>query len=68
MEWADGKVLYERGLAHSELSVGIPKDFKKCDMEFVGTTAIYVYRNKYYPSCIGNQCQVSHGGGCRYCR
>ncbi len=41
--WTDGKVIYERGLAHSELSDQISKDLKKRGMKFVGTTVIYAY-------------------------
>lgn len=37
------KVIYERGLTHSELSDQISKDLKKRGMKFVGTTAIYAY-------------------------
>lgn len=41
--WAENKVIYERGLAHSELSDQISKDLKKRGMKFVGTTVIYAY-------------------------
>ena len=41
--WTDGEVIYERGLAHSELSDQISKDLKKRGMRFVGTTVIYAY-------------------------
>ena len=41
--WTGGKVIYERGLAHSELSDQISKDLKKRGMKFVGTTIIYAY-------------------------
>lgn len=41
--WTDGKVIYERGLSHSELSDLISKDLKKRGMKFVGTTVIYAY-------------------------
>ena len=41
--WTDGKEIYERGLAHSELSDQISKDLKKRGMKFVGTTVIYAY-------------------------
>ena len=41
--WTDGKVIYERGLAHSELSDQISKDLKKRGMKFVGTTVTYAY-------------------------
>ena len=41
--WTDGEVIYERGLAHSELSDQISKDLKKRGMKFVGTTVIYAY-------------------------
>ena len=41
--WTGGKVIYERGLAHSELSDQISKDLKKRGMKFVGTTVIYAY-------------------------
>ena len=39
----DGKVIYERGLSHSELSDLISKGLKKRGMKFVGTTVIYAY-------------------------
>ena len=41
--WTGSKVIYERGLAHSELSDQISKDLKKRGMKFVGTTVIYAY-------------------------
>ena len=41
--WTEGKVIYERGLTHSELSDQISKDLKKRGMKFVGTTVIYAY-------------------------
>lgn len=41
--WTDGKVIYEQGLSHSELSDLISKDLKKRGMKFVGTTVIYAY-------------------------
>lgn len=41
--WTDGKVIYEQGLSHSELSDMISKDLKKRGMKFVGTTVIYAY-------------------------
>ena len=41
--WTDGKVIYETGLASSELSDQVSKDLKKRGMTFVGTTIIYAY-------------------------
>lgn len=41
--WTDGKIIYETGKTHSELSDMISKDLKKCGMKFVGTTVIYAY-------------------------
>lgn len=41
--WTDGKVIYEKGLASSELSDQVSKDLKKRGMTFVGTTIIYAY-------------------------
>lgn len=41
--WTKGKVIYEKGLAHSELSDKVSKDLKKRGMKFVGTTIIYAY-------------------------
>ena len=41
--WTEGKVIYEKGLASSELSDRISKDLKKRGMKFVGTTIIYAY-------------------------
>lgn len=41
--WTDGKVIYEKGLPHSELSDRVSKDLKKRGMKFVGTTIIYSY-------------------------
>lgn len=41
--WTDGKVIYEKGLASSELSDRVSKDLKKRGMTFVGTTIIYAY-------------------------
>ena len=41
--WTAGKVVYESGLTHSELSDRISKDLKKRGMKFVGTTVIYAY-------------------------
>ena len=41
--WTDGEVIYERGMAHSELSDQISRDLKKRGMKFVGTTVIYAY-------------------------
>ena len=41
--FTDGKVVYEKGLAHSALSDAISKDLKKRGMKFVGTTIIYAY-------------------------
>ena len=38
-----GKVVYEKGLAHSKLSDTVSKDLKKRGMSFVGTTIIYAY-------------------------
>ena len=36
-------MIYEKGLAHSELSDKVSKDLKKRGMKFVGTTIIYAY-------------------------
>lgn len=41
--WTDGKVIYETGASHSELSDRISRDLKKRGMKFVGTTIIYAY-------------------------
>ena len=41
--WTDGKVIYEKRLASSELSDRVSKDLKKRGMTFVGTTIIYAY-------------------------
>ncbi len=41
--WTERKVIYEKGLAYSELSDRISKDLKKRGMKFVGTTIIYAY-------------------------
>lgn len=41
--WTDGKVIYKKGLPHSELSDRVSKDLKKRGMKFVGTTIIYSY-------------------------
>lgn len=41
--WTKGKVIYEKGLAHSELSDQVSNDLKKRGMKFVGTTIIYSY-------------------------
>ena len=41
--WTEGKVLYENGMSHSELSDKISLDLKKRGMKFVGTTIIYSY-------------------------
>lgn len=41
--WTENQVIYEKGLAHSELSDRISKDLKKRGMKFVGTTIIYAY-------------------------
>lgn len=41
--WSDGKVIYEQGMAHSELSDAVSSDLKKRGMKFVGTTIIYAY-------------------------
>ena len=41
--WTDGKVIFERGMAHSELSDAVSKDLKQRGMKFVGTTIIYAY-------------------------
>lgn len=41
--WTDGKVIYETGVSHSELSDRISGDLKKRGMKFVGTTIIYAY-------------------------
>ena len=55
--WTDGKVVYETGLTHSELSDRISKDLKKRGMKFVGTTVIYAYLQ-----AVG--VIYSHDGGC----
>lgn len=41
--WTDGKVIYETGQTHSELSDTVSKDLKKRGMKFVGTTIVYSY-------------------------
>ncbi len=41
--WTEGKVIYEKGLAHTELSDAVSKDLKRRGMKFVGTTIIYAY-------------------------
>lgn len=41
--WSGGKIIYEVGPTHSELSDSISKDLKKRGMKFVGTTIIYAY-------------------------
>ncbi len=41
--WTDGKILYEQGLTHSELSDALSKDLKKRGMKFVGSTIVYSY-------------------------
>ncbi len=41
--WTEGRVIYEKGLTHSELSDQVSKDLKKRGMKFVGTTIIYSY-------------------------
>lgn len=41
--WTEKQVIYETGLAHSELSDRISKDLKKRGMKFVGTTIVYAY-------------------------
>lgn len=41
--WTNGKVIYEKGKAHSALSDAVSKDLKKRGMKFVGTTIIYAY-------------------------
>lgn len=41
--WTKGKIVYERGLAHSDLSDKVSKDLKKRGMKFVGTTIVYAY-------------------------
>ena len=55
--WTDGKVIYERGQTHSELSDKISRDLKKRGMKFVGTTVIYAYLQ-----AVGVIC--SHDMGC----
>ena len=55
--WTEGKVVYESGLTHSELSDRISKDLKKRGMKFVGTTVIYAYLQ-----AVG--VIYSHDGGC----
>lgn len=55
--WTAGKVVYESGLTHSELSDRISKDLKKRGMKFVGTTVIYAYLQ-----AVG--VIYSHDGGC----
>ncbi len=41
--WTRGKILYEQGLTHSELSDALSADLKKRGMKFVGTTIVYAY-------------------------
>lgn len=41
--FTDGKIIYETGLTHSDLSDRVSKDLKKRGMKFVGTTIIYSY-------------------------
>lgn len=41
--FTEGKIFYEVGLTHSELSDRLSKDLKKRGMKFVGTTIIYSY-------------------------
>ena len=55
--WTEGKVVYESGLTHSELSDRISKDLKKRGMKFVGTTVVYAYLQ-----AVG--VIYSHDGGC----
>lgn len=55
--WTEGKVVYESGLTHSELSDRISKELKKRGMKFVGTTVIYAYLQ-----AVG--VIYSHDGGC----
>lgn len=41
--FTDGKIIYETGFTHSDLSDRVSKDLKKRGMKFVGTTIIYSY-------------------------
>lgn len=41
--WTQGKVVFEKGLAYSQLSDAVSEDLKKRGMKFVGTTIIYAY-------------------------
>ena len=59
--WTDGEVIYERGLAHSELSDQISKDLKKRGMKFVGTTVIYAYLQAVGVICSHDEsCFLAH--------
>ena len=56
------KVIFERGMAHSELSDAVSKDLKKRGMKFVGTTIIYAYLQSvgviYFTT---SNCFLEHG-------
>ena len=39
--WTDGKIIYETGKTHSDLSDRISKDLKRRGMKFVGTPIVY---------------------------
>ncbi len=55
--WTEGKVIFEQGLASSDLSDRVSSDLKKRGMKFVGTTIIYAYMQ-----AVGVIC--SHEEGC----
>ena len=55
--WTEGKVIFEQGLASSDLSDRMSSDLKKRGMKFVGTTIIYAYMQ-----AVGVIC--SHEEGC----
>lgn len=64
--WTDGKVIYETGLASSELSDQVSKDLKKRGMTFVGTTIIYAYLQavgviySHEEGCFLEHCEGKH--------
>lgn len=62
--WTEGKVICEKGMAHSELSDAISDDLKKRGMKFVGTTIVYAYLQAVgviYSHDTG--CFLEHGDG-----
>lgn len=41
--WTEGRVVYEKGCSHSELSDRVSEDLKRRGMKFAGTTIVYAY-------------------------